>query len=451
LVRDEAISKKGLLRFARNDNYCVCINNKGTALLAVYLVIAALLIFSSAFFSLAVNQNHISDIFQNRIRAFNLAEAGLDHTVMWLRSQAIPPTGNRANPWGSVQSLGGGTYSVAITDLGAIGGSGNIRRYRVTSTGTYNSMNRVLVNYVQVDSYARYLWFTDNEVFRGSNVWFWSLDRLNGPTHTNGHFNIYRNPVFENEVRSVDDYIRFYNNGNNINLSQTTNPPNDVPDFRMGMQFGAESTTMPRQALGLRAAAVSAGGLSLRGDTTIVLNNNATMNVTNSRNGWTNRNMAIPTNGALFVTSGRLIISGTLNGRLTVGASGDIIIPNNIVYADNPRTNPNSDDVMGIISESNVVIDDIAPNNLAIEACVMGMNTSFMLENWWIGPAKGTLSVYGGIIQDERGPVGTFNGSTGQKLSGYSKDYSYDIRLLGSPPSYMPTTGDYVTLSWEEN
>ena len=75
----------------------------------------------------------------------------------------------------------------------------------------------------------------------------------------------------------------------------------------------------------------------------------------------------------------------------------------------------------------------------------------FMLENYWVGPAKGTLTVYGGIIQDERGPVGTFNGSTGQKLSGYSKNYAYDSRLLSSPPPFMPTTGDYVTLAWEEN
>ena len=424
-------------------------NNKGVALISIYLVITVLLIFSSAFFSLAINQNHISDIFKRRIKAFNLAEAGLDNTIVWLRSQPNPPIGNRTNPWGSIQNLGGGTYSVAITDLGAIGGSGTIRRYRVTSTGSYGNMNRVLVNYVQVDNYARYLWFTDKEIFNSSNVWFWTQDRLNGPTHTNGHFNISGNPVFENEVHSVDDYIRFFNNGNNINLSQTTNSPYDMPDFQMGVQFGAGATTMPKQALGLRAAA-SSGGLSLQGDTTIVLKNDGTMNVTNSKKKWNNKNMAIPANGALFVNSGSLVVSGTLNGKLTAGASGDVIIQDNIVYADDPRTKPSSDDVMGIISESDVIIDDGAPTNLEIDACVMGMNTSFMLENWWVGPPKGTLSVYGGIIQDERGPVGTFNGMTGQKVSGYSKSYLYDQRLLSSPPPYMPTTGDYVTLSWEE-
>ena len=424
-------------------------SNKGIALIAIYLVITVLLIFSAAFFSISINQNYTSDIFKRRIRAFYLSEAGVDRAVVWLRAQGSPPIGDRTNPWGGVQSLGGGSYTATIADLGAIGGSGNIRRYRITSTGTYGNMNRVLVNYVQVDNYARYLWFTDKEIFDNSTVWFWTQDRLNGPTHTNGHFNIAGDPIFENETRSVDNYIRFFNNGNNINLSQLTNPPYDKPDFQLGMNFGAESITMPTQALSLRAAA-SSGGLSLKGDTTIVLKNNGTMDVTNSKKGWNKHNMALPANGALFVTSGSMDISGVLNGRLTVGADSDVIIRNNIVYADNPRTNPNSDDAMGIISESDVVIDNSTPFDLEIDGCIMAMNTSFVLEDWWVGPPKGTLNIYGGIIQNERGPVGTFNGITGQKVSGYSKNYLYDSRLLSSPPPFMPTTGDYVTLSWEE-
>ena len=80
----------------------------------------------------------------------------------------------------------------------------------------------------------------------------------------------------------------------------------------------------------------------------------------------------------------------------------------------------------------------------------MALDTSFVLENWRTVSPKGNLTVYGGIIQDERGPVGTFDGRSGTKLSGYSKNYSYDPRLITAPPPFMPTTGDYVTLSWEE-
>jgi len=257
-------------------------------------------------------------------------------------------------------------------------------------------------------------------------------------------------PTFTGSVSSSDDYIRFYNNGNNINRSATSNTPYDEPVFSEGVDFGSEPIVMPNQALNLRSAA-SSSGLALTGNSTVVFNSDGTMNVTNSARGWSNRNMALPANGALFVNNGNLTVSGTLNGRATVGASRDVIIPNNLEYAVDPQINPSSDDTLGIISEQDVVIDDNAPTNLNIDACIIALDSSFTLENYDDPPAKGTLTVYGGIIQDERGPVGTFNGSTGTKRSGYSKNYLYDNRLLTSPPPYMPTTGDFVTLSWEEN
>ena len=425
-------------------------DKSGAALIAIFMVITVLLIYCSVFISVAVNQNSAADRFKRRTQAFSLAEAGLDKAVNWLRAQPAPPVGDRTNPWGGVQNLGAGTYSVVLTDLGLVGGAGGVRRYKVTSTGLYNDVNRVLTNYIQVDNYARYIWFTDRETYSGTTVWFWTPDHLNGPTHTNAHFNIYGNPVFEGEVSCGDDYIRFYNNGNNVNLAQLTNPPYDNPDFQNGVDFGAEKSVMPKQALNLRAAA-SSGGLFLSGNTTVVLTSAGTMTVTNSKKGWCNKVMALPANGAFFVNGGNLTISGTLNGRLTVGASSDIMIPTSIVYAEDPRTIPGSDDVLGIIAESDVVVDDSAPNNVEIDGCIMGLNTSFMMENWWLGSPKGTLTVYGGIIQDERGPVGTFNAATGQKKTGYTKDYAYDSRLLSNPPPFMPTTGDYVTLSWEED
>lgn len=432
-------------------------NEKGIAL-AVSLVITSLLVvYGAAFLSTGVSQNLVAMSSAQRARSFSLAESGLARAVVWLRAQSAPPSGNYTNPWGGVQTLGGGTYSVVINDLGLVGGTGNIRRYKVTSTGVYASSSRVLVKFFQVDNYARYLWFTNQELFDGTNVWFTSGDRLNGPTHTNGHFNINQDPVFESQAQSVAAYIKFYNNGSSVNLQQTANSPHDEPDFQQGFTFGAETATMPSQALGLRSAA-SSGGLSLRGNTTIVLNSNGTMNVTNSYNRWTNRNMSIPANGALFVVcdgtncrnGGSLTISGTLNGRLTVGAQQDVVIPNSILYADDPRTDPASDDTLGIIAERDVVIDDAAPTNIEINSCIMSMGDSFLLENYWLGSPRGTLTVYGGIIQKERGPVGTFDSRTGTKATGYSKNYGYDARLLGAPPPYMPTTGDYITLSWEE-
>ena len=432
-------------------------NEKGIAFLTALIVIIILLVFSGAFVGLAVYQNRATDIYMRRMRAFHIAEAGLDKTITWLRAQGSPPVGNYTDPWGGVQNLGGGTYSVAITDLGVIGG-GPSRRYKVTSTGSYMNFNRILTNYVQVDNYARYLWFTDQETYGGTIVWFFTLDHLNGPTQTNSNYNIMGNPEFDSDVESVANYIRFYNNGSNINLDQTTNPPYDVPIFEDGVTFGVEPTTMPKQALNLRSASTSTGGYSFSGNTTVVLNNDGSMNVigtltTNGKKTVYNKStkIAMPSNGALFVNNGTLTISGTLKGQLSVGSGSGIVVPNSITYATDPRTNPSSTDTLGIISEGNVQIPSNAPNNLEIDGCIMALGTSFYLNNYTQGPAKGTLTVYGGIIQDQRGPVGTFNASTGQQLSGYTKNYLYDNRLLTNPPPFIPTTGDYVTISYEED
>lgn len=425
-------------------------NDRGAALIVIFLVITVLLVFLTTFFNISMSQTNIVDTFKKQTRAFGLAESGLDRAVNWLRAQSSPPAGNQTNPWGGVTNFGGGNYTVTIADLGAVDETPNIRRYNITSTGSYGNMDRRLSNIVQVDNYARYIWFTNSETFGGSNVWFWSQDHLDGPVHTNSHYNIYGNPEFGGGVGSVDDYIRFYNNSHNVNLHATTNSPYDQPDFQQGVEFGVEPISMPTQALNLRAAA-SSGGMSLTGSTTIILNNNGTMQVTNSKSGYSNTTMGLPANGALFVNKGNLTISGSLNGRLSVGASKNILIPNNLTYANDPLINSSSNDALGIISETDVIIKDNGPANITIDGCIMALNTAFMLQNYDSVAAKGNVTILGSVIQKERGPVGTFNGATGQKISGYGKNYTYDSRLLTNPPPFVPTTGDYISLSWEEN
>jgi hypothetical protein len=83
-------------------------------------------------------------------------------------------------------------------------------------------------------------------------------------------------------------------------------------------------------------------------------------------------------------------------------------------------------------------------------ATIMALGTSFTAENYTSGSPRGYLRVIGGIIQDRRGAVGTFNASTGAIVSGYEKDYVYDARLANNPPPAFPTTGRVQTLAWRE-
>lgn len=142
-----------------------------------------------------------------------------------------------------------------------------------------------------------------------------------------------------------------------------------------------------------------------------------------------------------------------------VNSNKDITITGDLTYHTKPDKTQDADaevnlaaGTMGLVAR-NITIDSTAPANLEIDAVCMagGENTSsgsFSVENYSSKKPTGTLTVIGGIIQKARGPVGTFNSSTGQTVTGYKKNYKYDSRLAQKPPPFYPTTGHYERLSW---
>ncbi|MGC8815947.1 MAG: hypothetical protein ACP5O4_07145, partial [bacterium] len=71
------------------------------------------------------------------------------------------------------------------------------------------------------------------------------------------------------------------------------------------------------------------------------------------------------------------------------------------------------------------------------------INGYFYLEkydvsNEWPPINTMILHLYGGLIQHQRGIVGT--------MTGFTKDYNYDSRLAYMNPPYFPTTGEYIVL-----
>jgi hypothetical protein len=73
---------------------------------------------------------------------------------------------------------------------------------------------------------------------------------------------------------------------------------------------------------------------------------------------------------------------------------------------------------------------------------------TFWYENYNSG-LQNVINLLGGVIQNARGPVGTFDQSTNTLLTGYSKNYVYDPRLGSAPPPFFPITGAYDVLSWQ--
>jgi hypothetical protein len=71
-----------------------------------------------------------------------------------------------------------------------------------------------------------------------------------------------------------------------------------------------------------------------------------------------------------------------------------------------------------------------------IEAAILSLRHSFVVQNWHSGQYLGSLHVLGALGQKLRGPVGANNPNNGQKY-GYVKDYEYDTRYKNIQPPYF--------------
>lgn len=160
-----------------------------------------------------------------------------------------------------------------------------------------------------------------------------------------------------------------------------------------------------------------------------------------------------------LVSDGKITERSALTVATDVNNKKDITITDNLVYNTKPdKTQDDSAAVnlaagtLGIVSH-NIIVSSYAPTNLEIDGILMagGQNTSdgsFYVKNYSTKYPTGKLTVLGGIIQKQRGPVGTFDSYSGSTSSGYSKNYHYDTRLGKNPPPYYPTTGQYDRISW---
>ena len=82
-------------------------------------------------------------------------------------------------------------------------------------------------------------------------------------------------------------------------------------------------------------------------------------------------------------------------------------------------------------------------NNLRIDAAILAIQHSFIVDHYDCGATLGELEVNGAISQKWRGPVGTNSG--GSINHGYFKDYNYDDRLrYQEPPNFL----DPVESAW---
>jgi type II secretory pathway pseudopilin PulG len=138
---------------------------------------------------------------------------------------------------------------------------------------------------------------------------------------------------------------------------------------------------------------------------------------------------------------GSAYVQGSVSGQVTIAARDDVVVTDDLTLA----SGTTGTDVMGLVAGNYVwVYHPVnstganlsgAPVVNDIQAAVLSLRHSFVVQNWSKGPPLGTLNVTGAIAQKFRGPVGT--GTSSSIASGYYKNYVYDSRLSVMQPPYF--------------
>ncbi|HOK82842.1 MAG TPA: hypothetical protein PLP64_01285 [Pseudothermotoga sp.] len=84
-------------------------------------------------------------------------------------------------------------------------------------------------------------------------------------------------------------------------------------------------------------------------------------------------------------------------------------------------------DFLNIVANDSVIIKE-KQRNLKINASIYAFNKSFTVEDYDEGNPSGQLTIFGSLMQNYRGPVGTFRGN--DTVTGYYKNYIYDDKIL---------------------
>jgi hypothetical protein len=280
-------------------------------------------------------------------------------------------------------------------------------------------------------------------------------DVIRGPLHTNDSILVCGSPTFGRfgkDAIEINGTAPGYDNADGCSLD---------PEFLGTVIYPAGQMELPPSNLALQGLAQS--GYLFLGKTQIVVDDNS-MQVKVKNGSWQTK--ALPANGVIYVKNesgcgvgysrtqtynnpnacGDAWVKGDYSSNLTIAADNDVIVNGNLTR--------NSDSLLlGLIANNFVRVyhpvsydDDNDCHNATgslsnprIDAAILALNNSFIVDNWYCGNGLGDLEVNGAIAQRFRGPVGTTGGT------GYIKDYNYNDRLkYREPPFFL----DPVQSAW---
>ncbi len=298
-----------------------------------------------------------------------------------------------------------------------------------------------------------------------STISFVSGDYIEGPLHTNDTMAICGSPVFGRDATDVVE------TGGAAPGWYKTSGCSGSPTFK-GTRINSAAILVPPET-NSKLKSIAKPEFRYSGQVRICLNGgNMTIGTGGSCTG--KYSGSIPSNGVVYVENsatlpcntdyspytatypttsgcGNVYIEGTYTGSLTIAAENDVIIRGDVCRG-NCGT-PTGNGMLGLIANNFVRVYHPRPNqtgdgecgsesgeerlsNINIDAALLAIKHSFIVDHYDCGSSLGDLNVEGAIAQKFRGAVGTTGGH------GYIKDYAYDDRLRYlEPPYFIEPTG----------
>jgi hypothetical protein len=128
---------------------------------------------------------------------------------------------------------------------------------------------------------------------------------------------------------------------------------------------------------------------------------------------------------------------------MTVAAENYVYVTGDLVYTST------TSDILGLVGNNAVIVWNpvtgsasspqtmLTDSGRTVDAAILSVAHTFMVQNPGWGSVRGTLTVLGSIAQRYRGQIGAGT-AQGVLAAGYAKSYTYDPRFAQTtPPRYL--------------
>ncbi|MFZ5515113.1 MAG: hypothetical protein ACOY90_00645 [Candidatus Zhuqueibacterota bacterium] len=300
----------------------------------------------------------------------------------------------------------------------------------VEAIGEYNGESDTVVAYFEYISsgeniFLKYTMYTANE--NGSN---WAPnDTVWGDLHTNGIFN-----------HQNKNTIVFYGKVS-AGMGIHSNPNKAKTQFLGGYEVGVSLPEVENMNE-LIASSVSGGYQFSTPADTMKLYFKMDGNVVVYRNSVAIHPepgialSSLSPNGVIYSSGPVEILGGVVNTNshgVTVGSGDNVILRDNVCYVDNPETNPDSDDILGIVSLNHIIFDNRVKSDWYMQCALMaiqGSLTALVMDK------SGRLDYFGSMYQLNRGRALMFQS--------FQKKYKHDTRFNEKALPGYPTAGEGI-------